>query len=84
MTAIQLTLNLPDKLAQQARTAGLLTPEAVRRLVEAELRQQHVDRMFAAADRLADLDLPPLTEDEIQAEIDAVRAERRTRAARHR
>lgn len=81
MTAIELTLHLPDKVARQARRAGLLTPDALRRLVEAELRHSLVDQFFATADLLAELDLPALTDDEIQVEIDAVRAERRARAA---
>lgn len=77
MPAIQLELILPDNIARQAEGAGLLTPDGVRKLLEAELRRRSVDRFFDTADRLADLDLPSLSEDEIQAEIDAVRAERR-------
>jgi hypothetical protein len=79
--AIELKLNLPDNLARQAEGAGLLTPDGVRHLVEAELRRRSADHFFDTADRLADLDLPPLSDDEIQAEIDAARAERRASGA---
>jgi hypothetical protein len=43
------------------------------RLLREELRRQRVDRLFEAADRLAALPLPALTEAEIEAEIQAVR-----------
>ena len=39
-----------------------------------------MDELFGAMDRLADANIPPMTMEEIQAEVDAVRAERRARA----
>lgn len=74
------TLSLPDTLAQEARAAGLLTPEAVEATLRERLRtQQRVGELFTAMDKMAALPGAPMTEEEIQAEIEAVRAERRAR-----
>jgi hypothetical protein len=43
-------------------------------------RQDALDRLFAIAPALEAAGAPPITEDEIQAEVDAVRAERRRSA----
>jgi hypothetical protein len=43
-----------------------------------------VDQLFAAADRLAAQDLPPLTEVEVETEIQAARSPRRTADASRR
>jgi hypothetical protein len=78
MTQVELKLNLPDTLANEAKAAGLLNPESIERLLRAEVRRRRVDQLFEAADKLAALEQPTLTEDEVQAEIQAARAERRT------
>ena len=72
----EIVLTLPDKLAQEAEASGLLKPEFIASLLRAEIRRRRVNKLFAAADRLADLD-EPLTEAAIEAEIAAVRKERR-------
>lgn len=74
----EVTMNLPDALAQEARAAGLLTPQAVEAMLRERLRNQRVDELFAAMDNMADVEMP-MTEAEIQAEIEAARAERRAR-----
>ena len=76
MTTIQ--IDLPDATAQAAREAGLLTPQALEQLLREAMRKRQVDRLFAAMDKLATLE-PPMTEAEIDAEIDAARAERARR-----
>jgi len=76
MTQVELKLALPDSLAREAEAAGLLTAEAIERLLREEVRRRRVDQLLAAADRLAALDLPPLTETEVEAEIEAARADR--------
>ncbi len=43
-------------------------------------REAALDRLFAVAPALEAVGAPPITEEEIQAEIDAVRAERRRSA----
>ncbi len=44
------------------------------------VRRQAVKGFFDTADRLADANFPPMSEAEIQAEVDAVRQARRERA----
>ena len=61
-------------MARQAENAGLIKPEAIVQLIQAELeRRQQVQELFEAADRLTELDLPPLNDTEVEAEIQAVR-----------
>jgi hypothetical protein len=74
----EIVLNLPDNLAQEALANGLLKPEFIASLLRAEIRRRRVNKLFAAADRLADLD-EPISDAEIQSEIDAVRKERRSK-----
>lgn len=74
----EVLLTLPDQLASEAKENGLLAPEFLASLLRAELRRRRVNRLFAAADRLADLDEPVSAED-IAAEIEAVRKEKSTR-----
>lgn len=82
MVAIEVTLNLPDDLAREAVARGLLTPAALQQLINAEVeRRRKLDRLFTTMDQLADVDLPPLTNEELNAEIQAARAERRARRA---
>jgi hypothetical protein len=73
----EIVLTLPDNLAQEAEANGLLRPESIAALLRAEIRRRRVNRLFTAADRLADLD-QPLTETEIEAEIAATRKARRS------
>ena len=81
MTAIELTLTLPDTLARKAQEAGLLNPAAMERLIAAELRRLQVADFFELAEALTALDVPVLTEGEIEAEVQATRLERATRRA---
>ncbi|MBX3705424.1 MAG: hypothetical protein KF911_02235 [Pseudomonadales bacterium] len=76
----EVTITLPDDLAQQARQAGLLRPEALAALLRDAMREQRIERLFSTMDKLAQLE-PALTEEEIAAEIEAARAERRVRKA---
>lgn len=75
MTTIQ--IELPEATAEAARDAGLLTPQALERLLNDALRRNAVGELFQKMDELADANFPPMTMDEIQAEVDAVRAQRR-------
>jgi hypothetical protein len=81
MTTIQ--IELPESTAQAARAAGLLTSEALDRLlVEAIRRRQVADALLAIADRVAAAGIEPMSMEEINAEVKAARAERRLRARR--
>lgn len=77
MTRLNFDLELPDSLVKQAKEAGLLEPKAITRLLREAVRQRAADELFKAMDELAALNLPSLSEEEIQAEIEAVRRERR-------
>ncbi len=82
MTRIQ--IDLPDATAQAARDAGLLTPEALLRLLSDALRRrQAADTLLSIADRVAAAGIPPMTMEEINAEVKAARVERRNRAGGH-
>lgn len=79
MTMIQ--IELPDATAQAAREAGLLTAPALERLLnEAIRRRQAADALLSIADRVAAVGIPPMSMEEINAEVKAARAERRQRA----
>jgi hypothetical protein len=81
MTTIE--IELPDATAQAARAAGLLTPQALARLLnEAIKRRQAADALLSIADRVAEAGIAPMSMDEINAEVKAVRAERRARQAK--
>ncbi len=77
MTTLELKLNLPDELAQEAQRAGLLTEQAVERLIEEAVRREAGKKLLDAMQRLRAANVPPLTEEEIAAEVKAVRAARR-------
>ncbi|MDA1190671.1 MAG: hypothetical protein O3A46_03190 [Candidatus Poribacteria bacterium] len=79
MKRINLELNLPDDLAQRAEDEGLLTAAAFEAFLEEETRRRALDRFLSAAERLKALGDVPMTQEEVQAEIDADRAEQRQR-----
>ena len=82
MTTIQ--IDLPDATARAARDAGLLTPQALDRLLtDALKRQQAADALLAIADRVAAAGIEPMSMDEINTEVKAARAERRQHAGGH-
>jgi hypothetical protein len=77
MTNIEITL--PDDLARRAREAGLLSDAAIGELLEEAMRRQAGKRLVEIAERLHQTEIPAMSMDEIDAEIRAVRAERRVR-----
>ena len=76
---LELKLMLPDSLAREAEASGLLTPQGLEALLREEVQRRRVAQLFEAADRLAML--PPLTEAEVEAEIQVARTERRAARA---
>lgn len=80
MTTLELKLSLPDQLAKEAGAAGLLVPEEIERLVREALRARRADQFTKIREKLAADPLPPMTTEEIQAEIDAYRADMRRAA----
>jgi hypothetical protein len=77
-----LEISLPDSLAKEAKAAGLLAPEAIERMVREAIRQRAMEELKQAMGRMAAVEGPVMTPQEIQEEISAARAERRAREAR--
>ncbi len=76
MMTLQVNLNLPDNLAKEASNLGLLEPQALQTLLREAVRRRHIARLTEARELVAAAGIPSLTMDEIQAEIEADRAER--------
>ena len=77
-----LTIDLPDNIAKEAKDAGLLAPEALAQLLKDAVRHQAGRRLLDVAQRLQAAGIPPMSDEEIVAEVKAIRAERRARRAR--
>lgn len=75
----EVTVKLPDQLAEEIKAAGLLDAPALEKVFREALRKKAVGELFGALDAIEAAKLPPMTQEEIQAEIDAARAERRAR-----
>lgn len=78
----EVTVKLPDELAGEIEAAGLFDAPALERVFREALRKKAVGELFSALDQIEAAKLPPMSEQEIQAEIDAARVERRTREAK--
>lgn len=77
-------IELPDATAQAARDAGLLTSQAMERLIEDALRRrQAADSLLSIAERVAAAGIAPMSIDEINIEVRAARTERKQRAGGH-
>lgn len=82
MTELELKLSLPDQLANQAKAAGLLTSEAIERLVREAIKKAAAERLTEIGRRLREAGGPEITEAELESELKAVRAELREARAR--
>jgi hypothetical protein len=79
MTKVEIELS--DATASAAREAGLFTSEALERLLpDAISRRQAAEALLASASRVAEAGIEPMSMEEIDREVKAVRAERRRRA----
>ena len=81
MTTLQVKLDLPDSLAKEASSLGLLEPQVLQALLRDAVRNRRLARLAEARKKIAAAGVPPLTMEEIEAEIAADRAERRTKNA---
>ena len=80
MTKIQ--IELPEATAKAASEAGLLTSQAIERmLTDAMRRQQTGQHLLSAVSRIHAAGVAPMPEEEIDAEVRAVRAGLRERSA---
>ncbi len=80
VTTIEITL--PDALAEEAKGAGLLAPEAIEDLLRCKLASDRLKRLQQARIRLSARPEEAMTQEEIQAEIKAYRQEQRIAALR--
>jgi Arc/MetJ family transcription regulator len=74
MTTI--TIDLPDELAQEAKSHGLLEAAAVEAMIRETLRRRAARELLEAAGELAAAKFPRMTMAEIQEEVNAVRSAR--------
>jgi post-segregation antitoxin (ccd killing protein) len=77
----ELVIQLPDDLEERARSAGLLTDSAIQALLEEAMRRQAGRRLRTVVENIHAAGINPMTMQEIDAEVKAVRAERRARQA---
>ena len=77
MTTLQ--LNLPDDLAQRAQSAGLPTDVSIQKLLEEAIRREAGRRLLNIAQKLHAANIPPLSDDEVVAEVKTVRAGKNAR-----
>ena len=75
MAAVQITLELPDELMEEAQREGLMSGEALSGLIRSALERRRADELFATADRIA-ASGHSLTADDVDAEIRAARESR--------
>jgi hypothetical protein len=81
---IKIEIELPEATATAARDAGLLTPQALDRLLtDAIKRRKAAESLLSIADRVHAAGIEPMSMDEINAEVKAYRTERRHRAGGH-
>jgi hypothetical protein len=76
----RITVSLPDDVAERARSAGLLSDRAIRQLLEDAMRREAGRKLLEVADKLRAANIAPMSDEEIVAEVKAVRAERRARS----
>jgi hypothetical protein len=82
MTLLQLTLEVPDRLAREAQAAGLLSNRALTRLLREAVRREAGDRLLTGVERAARAGSRPLSMRALQREVDAVRAARPARSGK--
>ena len=75
MTTLQITL--PDDLARDLAEIGLLEPQVIESILRDQLRATRIADFGTLRAKLSTDPLEPMTNDEINAEIEAYRAERR-------
>jgi len=79
MTTLEIKLDLPDRVAREAQAAGLLTPMALREMVKDAVRRRAAQTLLTGAAKATKVGSKPLSMKEIQAEVKAVRRERRAK-----
>jgi post-segregation antitoxin (ccd killing protein) len=74
MTKLELSIEVPDQLARDARDAGLLAPDALAEMLQAGIRRKALERIEAARNRAGPG--KPMSLSDIQEVVDSVRKRR--------
>jgi len=74
---MEITLNLPDELARRAQSEGLLSAQAVQRMLEDTMRRSAGQRLLDVAERIHAAGIAPMSEEEINDEVRAYRSDKR-------
>ena len=72
MTTLELKLNLPDRLAQDAAQMGLLDPDSLQTMLREAVRSRRIAQLALARQRVAEAGIAPMSLEEIQAEVNYV------------
>ena len=75
MTTLELKVNLPDRLAQDAAQMGLLNQDSLQSMLREAVRNRRIAQLAEARKRVADAGIAPLSLEEIQEEVAAYRSE---------
>jgi hypothetical protein len=80
--SITVELDLPESVAAEAKARGLLDPKRVATLIARELSSESDPRgFFEIVRKIREHGEEPMTIEEIQSEVDAVRTAKRAREA---
>jgi len=79
-----LEVKLSERLARDARKAGLLSAKVIEELLRDAIRKRAAQAFLAVAERVEAAGIPPMSEEEIQIEVNAVRKAKRQARARRR
>lgn len=82
MTTLEVKLDLPDRLAREALAAGLLTPKALRELLQDAVKRRAAQSLLAGAEKASQAGSQALSMQDIQAEVKAVRREHKARSSK--
>ena len=77
----ELTVTLPDELARKAEAAGILNDQGIERALRDALKREAGLKFLEISKAVQAAGVPPMSEEEIQAEVDAVRKARRRAAS---
>lgn len=77
MTTLEMKLTLSDRLTKEAQAAGLLNPKAIEKLLREAVRRQALRQFLSVSDQVAAKGIKPMSLDEIQEEVNAVRKAKR-------
>ena len=77
MTTLEMRLKLSERLTKEAQAAGLLNPKAIEKLLREAVRRQALRQFLSVSDQVAIKGIAPMSLDEIQNEVTAVRKVRR-------